>query len=315
MNILVTGCAGFIGSHLLPRLLERGHAVGGLVRDNDASSDSSRRRLAGLLALQAQYKDKLRILRSAGLATLPRDVELLKPEICVHLAGRSWVRESVARPELYVEANCGTTVALLEALCSCACRRVVFASTVMVYGKDAPLPYREAHLGSAPASPYGASKLACEVLLNTYSALRKIETVNLRLFSVYGPDMRQDCVPHLIASAIMQGKPFTLFGDGSSSRDYIEIRDVLNAIEAACQGRESHPALNIGSGVGTKLLELIALLERHLARKAELAHKPPVPGELSVALPDITLAREKLKWEPRVKIEEGMARLAEWFKS
>jgi len=310
----VTGAAGFIGSHLVPRLLQTGHCVCGLVRGPNTSSESSRRRSAALEALQAQYQDGLQLIRPADAAALKQDLQRAKPEICVHLAGRSSVRESVACPEQYVEANYSATVGLLDALSACGCRRVVFASTVMVYGPDAPLPYREAHLGSAPASPYGASKLAGEVLLNTYSALRKLETVNLRLFAVYGPDMRRDCVPWLIASAIREGRPFTMFGDGSSTRDYIEVRDVLSAIEAACAGRESHAALNIGSGAGTTLRELIALLERHLALKAKLDCKPPVPGELAVALPDISLAKEKLNWAPRVKIEEGMARLAEWVR-
>jgi len=312
-KILVTGAAGFIGSHLVPRLLETGHAVSCPVRDGAASSESSRRRLADLEKLQAQYRDKLQLARTPDASAVSQAVQLAKPEICVHLAGRSWVRESVALPELYAEANYGATVALLKALCQSGCRRVVFASTMVVYGKDAPLPYSEGSLGSAPASPYGASKLACEVLLNMYHALGKLETVNLRLFSAYGPDLRPDLVPHLIASAILQGKPFTLFGDGSSVRDYIEIRDVLEAIVAACQAKESYAALNIGSGVGTTLLELIELLQKHLGRKAELVYKPPVQGELRAAVPDISLAREKLKWEPRVGIDEGMARLAEWF--
>jgi UDP-glucuronate 4-epimerase len=142
-----------------------------------------------------------------------------------------------------------------------------------------------------------------------------METVNLRLFAVYGPDLRQDCVPHLVATAIMKGKPFTVFGDGTSMRDYVEIRDVLSALDAACLGHESHAALNVGSGFGTTLLELIALLEKSLGKKAELVFKPPVPGELLMAVPDISLAMEKLNWEPRVSVEEGTARMAEWFKN
>ncbi|MCY3023033.1 MAG: GDP-mannose 4,6-dehydratase [Planctomycetota bacterium] len=314
-RILVTGAAGFIGSHLIPRLLAAGHPVSGMVRYERRASDSSKRRMVALEALQARFKDRLQLVQCDDGLAMNEVVARTRPEICIHLAGRSWIRESVAWPELYVEANYRTTVGLLNALHLSACRRLVFASTVMVYGKDAPLPYMEECLGSAPSSPYGASKLACEALVNTYHALHKTETVNLRLFAVYGPDMREDCVPHLIASAIMKGRPFTVFGDGSSMRDYVEVSDVLAAIEAACRGHESYAALNIGSGFGTTLMDLLRLLEKCFGKKTELAFKAANRGELPVAVPDISLAMEKLHWEPRVSIEAGMARLADWFKS
>src|SRR5262249_20308829 len=155
------------------------------------------------------------------------------------------------------EANYRYTASLLEALYQNGCRRVIQASSVNVYGKDAPLPYSEDHLGGPPSSPYGASKLACEMLANTYHALHKLQTINLRLFSVYGPDLRPDQAPHLIASAILKKQPFNVFGDGSSMRDYIEVEDALDAIESAIASKETFPALNIGSGFGTTLLELI----------------------------------------------------------
>jgi nucleoside-diphosphate-sugar epimerase len=142
-----------------------------------------------------------------------------------------------------------------------------------------------------------------------------MERVNLRIFSVYGPELRQDLVPFLISAAILKNKPFTVFGDGSSMRDYIEVRDVVSAIEAACQGNASHAALNIGSGFGTSLLDLIHLLEDAFGKKAELVYKPALDGELALAIPDITLSMEQLKWEPQISIEQGVKRLAEWFKS
>ncbi|HEY3321540.1 MAG TPA: NAD-dependent epimerase/dehydratase family protein [Planctomycetota bacterium] len=315
MKILVTGAAGFIGSHLIPRLLSHGHTVTALVRHNATCSDNGKRRLVNLEAIEAQKPRDLRIIRCENTHGLASALRGCNAELCVHLAGRSWVRESIGWPELYVEANYRYTVALAQALSAAGCQRIVFASTVMVYGKDAPLPYAENQLGSFPSSPYGASKLACEALLNTYRALGKLEVINLRLFSVYGPELRQDLVPHLIATAIMKGKPFTVFGDGSSIRDYIEIEDALNAIEAACNVPEVHATLNVGSGFGTSVLELVHLIENALSKKAELVYKPAIEGELAVAIPDISLAMSVLKWEPAVSVESGMARMAGWFQS
>jgi len=313
MKILVSGAAGFIGSHLIPCLLQHGHTVAGLVRFSTTASDASKRRLAKLEALHTEYKQNFQILKGEDVKGLHDLLKKFSPEICIHLAGRSWVRESVGWPELYVDANYGFTTGLVQALHLVGCRRMVFGSSVMVYGTDAPLPYMEDNLGSAPSSPYGASKLACEVILNTFHALHKMEVVNLRLFSVYGPDLRPDLVPFLIASAIQKGRPFTVFGDGSSMRDYVEVSDVVSAIEAACQGNESFEALNVGSGFGTALLDLIQVIEKSLGKKAELVYKAPAAGELAVAVPDISLTMEKLKWEPAFDIEQGIERMSAWF--
>jgi len=315
MKILVTGAAGFIGSHLIAQLLDAGHSVSAMVRYPSTASDQSKKRQGQIDALGAKFKDKLYVFRCEDVTALPGALKKNASEVCVHLAGRSWVRESIGWPELYEDANYRNTVGLVEALRVNGCRRILFASTVMVYGKDAPLPYEEEQLGCAPASPYGAAKLACEILLNSYHALHKLETVNLRLFSVYGPHLRPDTVPYLIASAILKGRPFTIYGDGSSMRDYVEIQDVLRAIQSALTGNESHNALNIGSGFGTPLTDLIQLIEKAFNKKAELVYKPAILGELTVAIPDISLAMEKLKWEPQVSIETGIQRLAEWIRS
>jgi len=315
MNILVTGASGFLGYHLVSRLLAKGHNVTGTIRRAGMASSDSRRRMKKLEAINGDAKGRLQIARSEEFEALYNTFKRSPPEICIHLAGKSWVRESVGYPELYEEANFRFTAALLEALRQGGCRRIVFASTVMVYGNDAPLPYSENELGSAPSSPYGASKLACEVLVNTYRELHMMETINLRLFSVYGPDLRPDCVPHLIASAIMKGQPFTVFGDGSSVRDYIEVDDVLDAIEASMALKGSCDALNIGSGFGVSLMELIETIQKAMRRRVELIHKPLVQGELQIAVPDITMAMNMLDWEPKVDLDQGIARMAAWFQS
>ena len=315
MNILVTGVSGFIGYHLAPRLLRAGHNVAGTIRRAGMASADSKRRLKKIEKLAEGLPGKFQVVRCEEYEALYNTMQKCRPEVCVHLAGKSWVRESIGYPELYEEANYKFTAALLEALRCNGCRRVVLASSVMVYGPEAPLPYMEDQLGGAPSTPYGSSKLAAEVLLNTYRQLYKLQTASLRLFSVYGPEIRRDCVPFLIASSILQKKPFTIFGDGSSMRDYVEIDDVTSALELAVNGQESHAALNIGSGFGTSLLDLLRTIEQCLGTKAEVVYKPAIPGELTVAIPDISLAMEKLKWEPKVGLEAGVTRLVEWFRS
>lgn len=326
MKILVTGAQGFIGRALTARLLREGHAVHAAVR-NIAEAKRAFAAFAAFAALNnSPVEARCSALRLSVVAL--EDEEALraaaaefKPEVCVHLAGRSAVREAVREPELYARVNVGGTTAVLEAARRAGCRRVVFPSTVMVYGADAPTPYREDTPGQAPASPYGASKLAAEVFLRAYGRLYDMETVIPRLFSVYGPFLRSDLVPHLIAAAVLEQRPFTVFGDGSSKRDYLELDDAVEALYRAAvgeipwEGAEKTTTLNIGSGRPTELRELIAGLERALGQKAILQYEPPRPGELAAAWADVSRAEKFLGWRPRVSLDEGLARLAEWFKA
>lgn len=314
MRVLITGAAGFIGLHLTEGLLAAGERVLALVRPTASASDNTRRRTKLFEAMGQRNAGNLELVRAEIGPDINDVIKKVAPDVCVHLSGRSWVRESIGWPEQYVEANMNRTTMLLEALRNAGCKRVVFASSSMIYGADAPLPYMEEETGTFPASPYGATKLGCEMQMNAFAVLHGVQTVNLRLFSVYGPDIRPDSVPFLIAAAAMKGKPFTVFGDGSSMRDYVEISDVVAAIIAAVRGKMSYPALNIGSGFGTSLLELIQMIETGLGKKVELIHKPPVVGELPIAVPDITLAIDKLNWEPKCTIEDGIGNFCRWVK-
>lgn len=323
MKVLVTGAAGFLGRHLVPRLLHDGHEVGVVVRNLDAVSETSFHAPPGGFA-----DDKERSNPKAPLRLFAADLEgdkdigaiaaEFQPNGCVHLAGRGAVRESIENPLGAVQANIVTTVHLLEALRKVGRPRVVFASTVMVNGADAPLPYREDSLGSAPASPYGAAKLTAETFCRTYARLYGLETVILRLFSVYGPGLRSFMVPHLLAVAAMSGKPFTVFGNGSSRRDYLEVADATEALVAALTrtvpfGEGNEATFNVGSGKGTALNDLIAGVERAFARKIHCVGQPAVPGELPAAWAEISRIKAVLGWEPRVSMEAGLKRLAAWF--
>ncbi len=316
MRILLTGATGFIGSHVFANLARDGVRVAGFVRHASNASSASAHRLAKLERIVREHPNGSLIIGSR-LGDSEKAVADFSPTACVHLAGRSSVRESLNNPGIYADVNGAATIELLELLRRVGCRRIVHASSVMVYGKDAPLPYREPHIGSSPTSFYGASKLAAETLLNTWRALHGMETINLRLFSVYGPDLRPDCVPYLIASAIRDERDFTIFGDGSSVRDYVEIDDVVRAIRAAIdappQSKNASLSLNIGSGIGTCLTDLVRKIERGLNKKARIVHKQAVSGELPAIVADVTSARENLNWQPRVNVDVGMKKLTEWF--
>lgn len=317
MKVMITGAAGFVGAHVFERLVSRGYEVAGVVRGVGEQSPSSARRIAALDEICAQNSNA-QLIRVDIASSLNEQIPNFKPDACVHLAGRSSVRESLQNPGLYESANGQFSMRLLEALRLAGCRRVVHASTVMVYGKDAPRPYREDAIGTMPASFYGASKLAIETQMNTWRALHGMETVNLRLFSTYGPGLRADCVPHLIASAIVAQRAFNVFGDGSSVRDYVAVEDVVEAIELSLSAawRSNFPlALNIGSGVGTRLIDLIRMLERGLRAELQIEFKPAVAGELAAITADVSAAQRELNWSPSVKIDAGMLGLTDWFRT
>jgi UDP-glucuronate 4-epimerase len=309
MRVLVTGASGFIAAHLIPALLAQGHSVGACYRGL-TTTPQAQLRTASLLELAKQYS-ALELLPLSN-CNIDAVVAAFKPEACVHLAGMAQVRTSVEQPQLSA-ADHAFSVELLQALATRGCRRAVFASSVMVYGHDAPAPYREDAVGTAPASPYGASKLAGEAQFNTYAMLGKLETVNLRIFAAYGPEMNPFAVPYIIAKAILTQQPFTILGDGSSQRDYIEVADVVRAIELALHGQGSLPAVNIGTGQGTPLLTLVSSIEQCLNKKAVLVYKQALPGELAVAIPDVTLARQRLGFAAQIGLNAGMQRLAMWF--
>ena len=317
VRILITGAAGFIGSQVFARFAQAGVRVAGFIRDSQNPTALHTRRLAKLDQIASAHSNPV-LIRGKSFSAAKIDIVDFSPTVCVHLAGRSSVRESLKNPGLYVDANVGSTIELLETLRAIGCNRVVHASSVMVYGKDAPSPYHELELGTSPASFYGASKLAAETLLNTYRMLHRFEAINLRLFSVYGPDLRPDSVPHLIASAIRDDREFNIFGDGSSVRDYVEIRDVVDAIEAAVRVEWSANfpgTLNIGSGVGTPLLEVLRNIEQGMCKKARLVYKPAVEGELKTIVAGIENSGRFLGWKPRISFREGVGRFTEWFGS
>lgn len=314
MNILVTGCAGFIGSHLCERLLRDGHAVCGI--DNfDPYYD---------VAVKQGHVAALR--KHGGFSFHPvdiRDVEALneiwrrsRPERIVHLAARAGVRPSILQPALYCDVNVTGTTRIFEAA-RAAGTPVVFASSSSVYGGSTRIPYHEDDPVAAPISPYAATKRAGELLATTYFHLYQVPIVSLRFFTVYGPRQRPDMAIYKFTRAILEGRTVTLYGDGATARDYTYVDDIIAGVVAAIErapqlGRE---IINLGNSQTVELRRLIQIIEDAVGQKANIDWQPVQPGDVSVTYADISQARELLAYSPQTTIEQGVGRFVQWLRA
>lgn len=307
-NVLVTGGAGFIGSHVTEALVNRGDRV--RVLDNLST---------GKLSNLATVRDRLEFIEAdlndeAAVGRAVAGVDCI-----FHEAALASVPRSVEKP-LETNAACVTgTLALLDAASRAGVRRLVYAGSSSAYGDQPSTSKRETDL-PLPISPYGAAKIAAELYLHAYAAMRKIETVTLRYFNVFGP--RQDpnseysaVIPKFI-TLLLSGKQPTIFGDGLQSRDFTFVGDVVvgNLLAADAQG-VSGRVLNLAAGRSSTLLELLEVLSRLLNTPAKPQFAPPRPGDVRESLADITLARQFLRYEPQVNFEEGLRRSIEYYKS
>ena len=313
-EILVTGGAGFIGSHLVDRLLNEGRWRVTVVDDfNDFYSPDVKRRNT----LAHVQSDAYRLIEADI-----RDREALKSvfdetafESIVHLAARAGVRPSLLEPELYAETNITGTLNLLELARSHGIKQFVFGSSSSVYGINAKVPFSEDDPTRQPISPYAATKAAGELLCHTYTHLYGLRTVALRFFTVYGARQRPDLAIHKFARLIEEGKPIPVFGDGTTRRDYTYVDDIIQGVRAAIDYRASdYEAINLGESRTVELRELIELLEKALGKSARIDRQPAQPGDVPQTFADITKARRLLGYNPQTDIEEGIGRFIEWFR-
>ena len=310
MKILVTGGAGFIGSHFAECSLASGHAVEVMDDFNDFYDPAIKRaNIAGFAKDVPVHEMDIR----DGDA-VRRIVEGGKFDCIVHLAARAGVRPSIRDPKLYLDTNITGTFHLLEAARQCGVPRFINASSSSVYGILKTLPFREDLALTQTISPYAATKLAAEQLCSNYSHLHGIRTVSLRFFTVYGPRQRPDLAIHSFTRAIFEGRPIAQFGDGSTRRDYTYVDDILGGITASL-GYEGPlcDVFNLGENQTTTLSDLIAMIEKALGKKADIERKPEQPGDVPVTFADITKARALLGYDPRTKITEGIPKFVEWF--
>lgn len=312
-QILVTGGAGFIGSHLVERLLaEGGWRV--VVVDNFNNFYSPETKQANIASHRSNanfklYKEDIRFLGSM------RKI-FAENRFCVvvHLASQAGVRPSLEKPIEYMETNVNGTLNLLECAREFGVQHIVFGSSSSIYGINGKTPFAEVDTTLQQISPYAASKAAAEMLCHTYSHLYGIRCVCLRFFTVYGARQRPDLAIHKFAKMIWGGRPIPVFGDGSTKRDYTYIDDIIQGVRAAIAFDGSNfEIINLGESETTELSELIHLLEVNLGRSALIDRRCSQPGDVPLTFADISKARDLLGYRPRTKIGEGIPKFVEWF--
>lgn len=312
MHYLVTGGAGFIGSHVCERLLRSGHAVTVLDDLNPFYDPAIKRRtLENLRALGGQFQFVEADLTDA--ATVSKLFAGSQFDQVIHLAARAGVRPSLAEPALYQRVNVEGTVNILEAARLNGVRKLVIASSSSVYGVNAKVPFAESDPIFQAISPYAASKLACEALGHSYHHVYGLEIVMLRFFTVYGPRQRPDLAIHKFAQLIASGRPIPVFGDGSTARDYTYVDDIVAGVLAASERQFGYEVFNLGESQTVTLARLIELLESALGKPAIIDRQALQPGDVPITFADISKARRLLGYNPQTKIDVGIPRFVEWF--
>jgi UDP-glucuronate 4-epimerase len=312
-QFLVTGGAGFIGSHLVDCLLARRPARVVVVDNFDEFYDPQIKRAN----VADHVNDRDYLLVNADI----RDYAALKQifaehhfDAIIHLAAKAGVRPSVSEPRVYTEVNINGTMNLLELAERNGVRKFVFGSSSSVYGPAATPPFRE-DAPLAPISPYASTKASGELLAHTYSHLYGMQIVCLRFFTVYGARQRPDLAIHKFARMIASGSPVQVYGDGSAERDFTYVDDILQGVMAAIEyDATPFEVINLGESQTVTVNRMIELLEEALGRKAVIERRPPQPGDMPLTHADITKARRLLGYQPTTPIETGIKKFAEWFK-
>ena len=312
-RILVTGGAGFIGSHLVDRLLATGHPVTVVDNFNDFYDPATKRANASAHRGRSDFE-----LVEADICDAEAIDEIFARsefDAIVHLAARAGVRPSLERPLDYEQTNVHGTYVLLEAARRYRVERFVFGSSSSVYGVNSTVPFNENDTIAQPISPYAATKIAGEAACHVYSHLFGIRVVCLRFFTVYGSRQRPDLAIHKFARLMREGRPIPVFGDGTTRRDYTYIDDIISGVTAALNYDQSmFEIINLGESDTVELGRLIELLEHALDRRAVIDRKPFQPGDVPVTYADISKARRLLGYDPKTKIEAGIEKFAQWFK-
>jgi UDP-glucuronate 4-epimerase len=312
MRVLVTGGAGFIGSHLCERLRRDGHEIGIVDELNDFYNPALKRR--NLESVQAAGAVQFFQTDIQDSESLIKAFQAVSPEVVIHLAARAGVRPSLAEPLLYERTNVLGTLSVLEACRRCGVRKLVFASSSSIYGIANRVPFSEDDLLNLPVSVYAATKIAGEKLCYTYSHLYGLSVICLRFFTVFGPRQRPDLAIRKFVEKIDAGLPIQVFGDGTTGRDYTFVDDTVSGIVAAVGYESAFDVFNLGNSHPIQLNTMIETIERVLGKRAELQWMPDQPGDVPITYADISKARKLLGYSPATPFQEGIAKFVSWHR-
>jgi UDP-glucuronate 4-epimerase len=318
VKVLLTGGAGFIGSHVSERLVARGDDVV-IVDSFDTFYDPEikRRNIAEVLASTKAKLIEVDICERDALDAAIGDEGI---DAVIHLAARAGVRPSLERPMEYVRTNVEGTQSLLEIARTRGIRPFVFGSSSSVYGDSTPVPFRESESANNPISPYAATKRAGELLCHAYAHLYGMSVACVRLFTVYGPRQRPDLAIHKFARLMSRGEEIPVYGDGSTERDYTYVDDIVDGIVAALDWTVASKAgvfevVNLGESRTTSLARLIEIIGSEIGVSPKIHRLPNQPGDVQRTFADVTKARELFGYDPATTVEEGIRRFADWFRA
>ena len=311
MKILITGAAGFIGSHTAEALLKKRITIIGI---DDLNNYYDPKIKKNNLATLNKYNNftfyKADIRNKKTLETIFKKHKIDK---VIHLAARAGVRPSIKDPQLYKDVNITGTMNLLDLAVKHKVKQFVFASSSSVYGKNKKIPFSETDIVDCPISPYAATKKAGELICYTYHHLHKLPVVCLRFFTVYGPRGRPDMTPYLFTKLISEGKTIERYGDDNVKRDFTYITDIVDGIVASLKIKKGYEIINLGNNNPVKLSYFISLIEKNIGKKAKIIRKPLPSGDVPITYADIRKASKILGYKPKVRIEEGIKKMVEWY--
>jgi UDP-glucuronate 4-epimerase len=308
-KVLITGAAGFIGSNLAQTMLKLGFTVSGIDNFDNFYDPQIKRNAVRKLELFPKFKLYEGDIRDREL--LDRIFSTEKPELVIHLAARAGVRPSIEQPELYYDVNVTGTLVLLEAMRRAGIKNMLFASSSSVYGNNKKVPFSESDPVDNPISPYAATKKAGELLCYTYHHLYDFNIFCLRFFTVYGPGQRPEMAIQQFGRKITEGTPITLFGDGTTRRDYTFVDDIVAGILASAENLNGYEILNLGNSDTISLIDLVHGIEETLDKKAILEWKPMQAGDVEITFANISKARKLIGYKPDYPVKKGLRKMFE----